>query len=113
VTRKVNLADRSAGYQCHSVFTQAVRSASLLGRADYRNAAAEVKVVVVERGIKYACHCTTDSQQQHGQRAAAQTIVIVALWIRCSSSCTLTSSDLLNSATGFELRYARNGRNVS
>jgi len=22
VTRKVNLADRSAGYQCHSVFTQ-------------------------------------------------------------------------------------------
>jgi hypothetical protein len=23
VTRKVNLADRSAGYQCHSVFTQA------------------------------------------------------------------------------------------
>jgi len=23
VTRKVNLADRSAGYQCHSIFTQA------------------------------------------------------------------------------------------
>ena len=71
--------------------------ASLLGRADYSNAAAEVKVVVVERGIKHARHCATDSQQQHGQRATAQTIVIiVALWIRCSSSCTLTSRNLLD-----------------
>ena len=26
VTRKVNLADRSAGYQCHSVFTQAAEN---------------------------------------------------------------------------------------
>src|SRR5215212_3742810 len=110
VTRKVNLADRSAGYQCHSVFTQAERFASLLGRADYGNAAAEVKIVVVECSIKHACHSTTDSQQQHGQRATAQTIVIVALCIRCSGSCTLTSSNLLDGPTSFELRDARKGR---
>jgi hypothetical protein len=73
VTRKVNLADRSAGYQCHSVFTQAWRNyfKNLLGRADHRNVATEVKVVVVERGVKNTCHGATDGQQQHGQRATA------------------------------------------
>lgn len=71
VTRKVNLADRSAGYQCHSVFTQAAENyftnlRTLLRRADHRNVATEVKVVVVERGIKNTCHGATDGQQQHG-----------------------------------------------
>ena len=66
VTRKVNLADRSAGYQCHSVFTQTERDlTNLLCRADYGNAAAEVKIVIMERGIKNTCHSATDGQQQH------------------------------------------------
>jgi hypothetical protein len=63
VTRKVNLANRSAGYQCHSVFTQPNAITSLLCRADYGNTAAEVKIVVVERGIKNTCHGATDGQQ--------------------------------------------------
>ena len=41
VTRKVNLADRSADYQCHSVFIQAEGDfTNLLGRADHGNVAA-------------------------------------------------------------------------
>lgn len=62
VTRKVNLADRSAGYQCHSVFSQTERLSNLLGRADYGDAAAEVKVVVVEHGIENTSHCATDCE---------------------------------------------------
>jgi hypothetical protein len=34
-------------------------------------------------------------------------VIIVGLWIRCSSSCTLTSRNLLNCSTSFELRDAR------
>jgi len=51
VTRKVNFTDRSAGYQCHSIFLSLTSFTNLLSRADYGNAAAEVKVVVMERGI--------------------------------------------------------------
>src|ERR1044071_6934296 len=60
-------------------FTQAEKTTTLLGRTDYGNAAAEVKVVVVERSVKNTRHSATDGQQQHGQCATAQTInVIVA-----------------------------------
>ena len=60
VTRKVKLGDRSAGVQCHSVFVQ--RGRDLLGRADYGNAAAEVKIVVMKHGIQDAGDGTADGQ---------------------------------------------------
>jgi hypothetical protein len=79
----------------------------LLGRADYGNAAAKVKVVVVERSVKNTRHSAADGQQQHGQGATAQIIIVViGLRIRNASSCTLASSNLLNTSTGFELRHA-------
>jgi len=64
VTRKSIHSDRSAGSQCHSVFTRDRRN--LLGRADYGNATAEIKVVVVERRVEHTSHGATDGQQQHG-----------------------------------------------
>src|SRR5690242_11896863 len=76
---------------------------NLLGRADHSNAAAEVKVVVVERGVKNTCHGATDSQQQHGQCAAAQTMVVIIVRARRSRSCTLAGCDLFRSIAGAEL----------
>ena len=40
-------------------------------------------------------------------------LVVVGLWIRCSSSCTLTSRNLLDCSTSFELRNARERRHMS
>ena len=66
MTRKVDLTDRSAVTSA-TVFlikpdVPGRTLADLLSRADYGNAAAEVKVVVVERGIKHTRYCATDGQ---------------------------------------------------
>jgi hypothetical protein len=96
VTRKVNSPDRSAGSQCHSVFTQPKRTCgNLLRRADYGNVATEVKVVVVESCIKHSRHGATNGQQQHGQRATAHIIVvIISLRIRNTRGSTLAGGNL-------------------
>ncbi len=80
----------------------------LLGRADYSNAAAEVKVVVVERGVEHTSHSAADGQQQHGQCATAQTvIIIVALRIRGARGCAFTGCYLLRGIASAKLRDAR------
>ncbi len=59
-TRKVSLVDHSQ--KGCSVFWNGSPVDELLGRADYDDLAAEVKVVIVNRGENNRSHRTTNSQ---------------------------------------------------